>query len=81
MDQAWGGYADSMPLSLERRFLDGVYYDTAAISAIAQCSAEHVRRACRNGTLAASQDRERGHWVALGQECRAWVRSGRPSGQ
>jgi hypothetical protein len=81
MDQAWAGGLDSVPLALEYRFIDGVYYDTAAISTIAQCSTEHVRRACRNGTLKAAQARERGHWVASGEECRSWVRGGRPSGQ
>lgn len=82
MDQAWASDWDSFHvLSVERRFHDGVYYTTYEISEIAGCSTEHVRRACRNGTLQASQDRERGHWMASGEECRSWVRQGRPSGQ
>lgn len=84
MDQAWGSPMDEAAPShipIEPKFVDGVYYDTTRTAEIAQCSTEHVRRACRNGTLKASQDRERGHWVAIGEECRAWVDAGRPSGQ
>jgi hypothetical protein len=82
MDQAWaGGEIRLERFPVEQRFMDGVFYDTAAIGWIARCSTEHVRRACRNGTLGAAQDRERGHWLASGEECRSWVNRGRPSGQ
>ncbi len=77
MDQAWG----SVPAALELRFIPGVYYDTGAVGEIAQCCAEHVRRACRNGTLSATQDRARGHWIIRGEDCQNWVKRGRPSGQ
>lgn len=80
MDEAWG-YGGPSLLPIERRFTAGALYSTADIADIARCCTEHVRRACRNGTLAASQDRERGHWIAMGEDCRAWVQRGRPSGQ
>jgi hypothetical protein len=82
MDQAWAGYTDGVHLlSIERQFHTEVYYSTAEIAIIARCSTEHVRRALRNGTLRGTQGHERGHWVVRGEECRAWISKGRPSGQ
>jgi hypothetical protein len=81
MDAAWAGYGDTYPLSIAGRFLDNAYYSTAEVGIIARCSTEHVRRACRNGTLDARQSRERGHWVVRGEDGRAWANRGCPSGQ
>lgn len=76
-----GTWTDWGSIAIEHRFMAGVYYSTDEIAQVARCSAEHVRRACRNGALQASQDRVRGHWVALGEDCFDWARRGRPSGQ